>query len=273
MGKPSIFSKEYERKMRKRKVRITILVIILVITAIALFSKNYITNTIKELSNKNSEAKTSNENKTGSDKNNNIKDDKEKSSEQDKENDTSQDKNESNQEEKFYEIKLGNGNIIKAIYEEKDGNKVFKYLAPTEEKVYFNLMPSGKGIIVYEEATQNIFLCDENGNSKEISPTKYTSVSTGKVFTKESTLKNKPTFVWSAYPKFCSDTQIVYVSQLPWFRENEKYLWKYDFKSETHKNLNIKGKDITIGNLTDKGLEINIDGNLNYLKEDGTLSQ
>lgn len=266
MGKPSIFSKEYDRRMKKRKARITIGVILVIIVFGVVFYKGYISNFIKDAKQKYEAEK--------------VKKQEEASKSEEKPNIDANVNNENkaseqvqNKEEKYYEIKFPDGNAVKAVYEEENGVKKFKYLAPTEAKITFDLSMAAQGMVVCDEKTQNVMFCDINGTQKDITLKGYTSSTAGKTFPKDAILGENPNYIWSLSPKFISESQVVYISQLPYFGKEEKYLWIVDINDESRRMLNVPAKNISINSMTEKGLEVSADGVNKYIKADGSIVQ
>lgn len=280
MGKPSIFSRDYNNRMKKRKKRIAIFIIIS-ITLIAIFSyssnfKNFFNNKLSTLinmklnrlnkkTNKN-DIKLSENEKTSSD----MKSNPEASTE--------------NIEEKGIEVALSDGIKLQAVYENKDGSNKFKYVTPIDAPVNFSVNPSGDAMVILENNTQNMFYVSIDGKVQKVNDTKYIS-STGEVFPKESILKTNTDYIWCSSPKFIDDNNVAYISEVPWFKRTTKYVWVFNIKDNKIKDRNdhtlckqfdkelgledLGGDNVKFGNLTDKGLEVLIDNKIKYIKYNG----
>lgn len=273
MGKPSIFSRDYNNRMKKRKKRIAIFIIIL-ITLVATFSyssnfKNFFNNKLSILKNiklsgllkkvNKNEIKPGENEKTSSD----VKSNPEASTE--------------NIEEKGIDVALSDGTKIKAVYENKDGSNKFKYISPIDAPVSFSVNPSGNSMVILENNTQDMFYVSIDGNVQKVNDTQYVS---GKqdIYYKESILKSKPDFIWCSSPRFIDDNYVVYISQVPWFSRTAKYIWAFNIKDNNIKDRNDQilfddnkfgGEVVKFGNLTDKGLEVIIDNVTKYIKSNG----
>lgn len=258
MVKPSIFSRDYERKMRRRKKRIVFAVIVLVILIIfaAIYSKSAFRNFVTNINNtKNST--TSNKNETKSSNANN----------QESSAPSKQEKVES------YSVKLSDGTTVNAVYETKNNEKIFKYVSPEESNVYYNISPSGKNIILFDSKVQSIILVDINGNTQDITNPQYVA-SNGTVITKDAQLSAQPGYVWCSVPKFIDEENIAYISQLPWIGKSTKYVWIENIKNKTHVWIQpIESEDIKLDKLTDKGLTVIVNEKTMYLTANGSITE
>lgn len=282
MPKPSIFSKDYDEKMRKRKRnrRIAVL-IVLIIAVIAIFiaafsskiginvklGMNKIKSIVITRMNKESTNKTNKNSNNSSKVNNNENSNKSES----KNSDAVVQKEDAKKEETGeYTVKLPNGEEIKLKYSVVNNEK--SYIDVTPKTVAYDISPSKKQIVVSENSTQNLILFDINGTLNDISKTEYVS-SKGTVFSKDSIMKANAGFIWCTSPKFINEDNIIYQSQLPWFNKGSiKYIWKYTISSKVHEhNLNgglgeLSGADIKYGKLYSDGLEVIVDGNVKIVK-------
>lgn len=262
MGKPSIFSSRYEIEKRKRKKRriITIFsVLILVIAAIIFFNINTGTKT----NNKNNEA-ASNKNNTqqnGSPKTVAAK--KEKAPKKKAQSKKTASKN--------YTASMPSGKQISVVYETSNNVNKITGILNADADMDYNINPSGSSIVLYQKSTQDMVIVNSDGTSSNISVASYTSQG-GQNFDKATQLKNNPSYVWEASPKFIDDNNIAYISQLPWFNKQNKYIWKMNIKDKSNINTNITGTDVQIGNITPSGLQITSDNVTEYLKPDGSVS-
>lgn len=264
MGKPSMFSKDYQSKMRRRRFKVVFIILIVIITIGTIFYSGYISNFIEETK----KQYKVNKEKQDKEEQEQIEQEtkmKEEALEIDEEKDIK------TTEELYYEVKITNGSTVKLIYEEQNQEKKYKFLDINGQKVSFDINPSGKNMIVYEEDTQNLFIYDINGQYVEGTLNSFTSASANKIFDKSAVLEKEPAYIWCGTPKFYNDSKIAYISQLPWFGKEDKYIWILDLNGLSHKNTNIVGQRLTINGNKDKGLEIDIDGTLNYITIDDTI--
>jgi len=285
--KPSIFSRDYDEKMRKRKrIRSAILgVLVVLVILISVFG-----GTIKSIVNKRSEfgfdklktkitgmiiSKNYEKEKIKNTTTNNkeiLKEDNkvnEKSS-QDKvsKNENDNKKNISKVEEQL--IKLSNEQEIKLQYNMINNKK--QYIGILPNTINYDISPSKQNIILIENLTQNMIIIDNKGNIKDITKKQYVS-SKGTIFDKNKILQNNKEYIWCSSPKFLNEDSILYMSQLPWFNKGSiKYLWKYSISTDKHQhNLlpqggEIEGKKIIYGNISPQGIEIIFDGKKAIIK-------
>lgn len=266
MSKPSIFSKDYERRMRKRK-RIIVLITLISILAIGIVVFN---TKIKNLDFTNVRANIQAWVDSG-------KTEEELESENMKE--TQEEKPEEIQEETkardlFVEVALAEGVNAKLKYLEDNGLKQIETV-DVPEGYQFNISPQ-KDKVVFIDSAQNMKVADVLGNVSDITKTEYISQA-GSTFPKEQILAATPTYTWHSQPKFIDDNTIVYVSELPYFRNSgqKKYVWIYDAINNIHKTIwNFVGTDIVIGDVVpDKGITITADGAVYYLNANEEISQ
>ncbi len=258
MVKPSIFSKDYEKKMRRRKKRIAFAVfvsIILIIFAV-IYSKNVFRNFGTNANNTKNNT-TPNKNET---KSSNINKQEPKAP-------AKQEKVEG------YSIQLSDGTTVNAIYETKNNDKTFKYISPAESNIQYSISPAGKNIVLFDSKVQSIILMDISGNKQDITNPQYVSTS-GTVITKSSQLSAQPEYIWCSAPKFIDEDNIAYISQLPWIGKTTKYIWIENIKNKTHTWIQgIEGEDVKLDKLTDKGLTVIVDGKTIYLTSNGSIAE
>lgn len=279
MAKPSIFSSDYDKSMRRRKRMIRSLIIVVVIVSLIgiramvgnVNSKDgngKIFGFLKTEDNANNGQQSSNSKKISTDndegeKNNLIKEN------------TTNDEAVKEQEEKVIEelskqesleIVLPSGEKAIAFININDGVKTF-HKVDLDDGLY-NINPSKDTVVILDTNTQSLILSDINGKLKDITKKSHTSTK-GTNYTKENRLKKYPDLVWNDHPKFVNDDEIAYVSQLPYLSiKPNKFLWKYSISNDTHNIVKGKysGKKIEIGNLSEEGLEVIIDGNKKVIK-------
>jgi hypothetical protein len=273
VGKPSIFSKEYEKKMknRRRNSIIISLAILLVISALIIkviynpIDYGNIKGNIQAWidSDNNSNTKQIEVKKEGKSldeeiiNNEIVKEEPEKPL------------------EKFVDITLDSGTIVKAIYvDDNNGEEIFKTLDTTEKGVSFSISPSSKQMIV-TDTNSVITLYNVDGTTKIISKDEYISTNGG-IFTKEAAMQARPQYLWNANPKFISDEKIIFVTNRPYFGKtaNKQYLWITDIQTGVDSVLwELAGENIEIGEKEEKGIKITIDGNSYYIDVYGNYVQ
>lgn len=263
MGKPSIFSRDYERKMKRRRI----IIVVLIFAVVILFSgawflgkgkvKNFISGPKNNALDKGKVDGNTQVNKSVITKGNEDK----KTSKEVKKTDG-------------YEIKLSNGEKIKLVYEEENKEKRFKYIYPLDSKVKYDISPSNKKAIVYDDKVQKIIYIDINGKISDVTNPTYTSTDGSVVINHDEQIKAAPDYIWCAMPKFVDENNIAYVSQLPWLNKTTKYVWIFNIPNNTHMNTqSVFGEELTIDKLSDKGLKILIDGKTLFLKANGEVTE
>lgn len=268
MGKPSIFSKEYQRKMKRRKITISIIAI-----SIAIFGLLFLViggGNLKEIKTSINKAFSKNDKKVEDTIKKPDEDVKPEIVEKDHEKETEENKP---QEEKYYEVAMASGGKVKIIYDEVNGEKKILTVAQSNDYSSYDINPSQKSAILVDSKNQDLILIKENGEVNKITNPSYVSQSKGKTYSKESILAGSPNFLWGVNAKFIDDTHIAYLTNLPYFDEN-KNIWICDTATAVHKNIyGSKAKDISFNQIKDGALEIVIDSNIKYIKSDGVIIQ
>ncbi|WP_291635394.1 hypothetical protein [Clostridium sp.] len=283
MSKPSIFSKHYEKEVKKRRKKIFLLIILPIIGLIiflftdfnALFDKGI---SMKEginniLVNKSKENTKVEEDKAG---------EVQKKQEEIVKSQTDTEKSQEVQEDTTLKVKDALKNEI-FLVSLSDGQKVsVEYnVNGTEKKITgvkdaknisYDISPSKKSIVIQSTMNQDILYFDINKTSKDITKKQHTS-SRGDVILKDSQLKNNPNYIWSITPKFIDEDNIVYVSELPWMNSKAvQYIWKMNLKNNDQTQVkSASGKKVIFKNITSKGLETIIDGNVVYITTSGEV--
>ena len=269
MGKPSIFSKEYEKRMKRRRRNVMIISLTIVLVISILITK-VVCNPIDYTNiKKNIQAWIDSDT-------NNISEQTEKTINQEETIDKEPVKEELQKPlEESIDITLVSGSIAKAIYiNDNNGGKVFETLNTTDKGVSFNISPSGKQMIV-TDTNFVITLYNVDGTTKVVSKDQYIS-SGGGVFTKEATMKSNPQYLWNANPKFISEEKIIFVSNRPYFGNKvlKQYLWMTDIKTNADTVFwESAGASIDIGEKEEKGTKITVDGNVNYIDLNGNYAR
>jgi hypothetical protein len=258
VGKPSIFSRDYQKQMKKRKKRITFTIFIVVIVGV------FVTISMKGMVKNLSKYEGKSKNIITADKNN-IK-----STESKKVEATEQEKAKKSE---AYDIQLSNGKTVSVLYETKNNDKTFKQGVTTDSNVSYNISPSRKKVILFDDKVQSIILVDINGNKEDVTNPQYTSTS-GTVIEKNAQLSSQPNYIWCSSPRFIDDNSIAYISQLPWIGKTTKYVWIENLGEKSNVIVQeIQGQELKLEGLTDKGLTVIEDGKTVFLKSDGSISE
>ena len=271
MAKPSIFSRDYKKKMRKRKRRIILTIILAIIVVIGVFVKFELKKI--DFSNMRDRIQAWVDSGKPEEKSKDDSKDEEKNKQQE-ETDKKQDEHKDVEEDKEMDLVVSDTLTVKAKYSEEDGNKKFISLED-KDNVKYDIAPSMDKVIIVDE-NQNIILFNINGDKQDITKQSYTSQS-GSVFMKNDIMQSYEGYIWHEQVRFIDDSNIVYVSQLPYFgsASTNKYLWIYNIDAMTETCLwNYYGSNVTVGDVdTEKGIKINIDNNIYYIKSDGSVTQ
>lgn len=263
MRKPSIFSRDYERKMKKRRRRIAIISIIVFMIVGAISMKIAMSKiNMETLRNKVQtwidEDKILEGNENTEEKNNS-------------ENSKVVEETPKEPEPKIMEFKVNDNLILKVEYEDINGELKFKEVKDAPNNIYYSINQS-KNLILTIDEKQNMKLFNINKNEANLTQDKYIAPN-GEVFNKDVVLETYKGYLWSVEAKFISDTKVAYISNVPYFGYDlNKYIWIIDLNSNVHTTLwNSKGKDIKFGDFKEKGLEVTIDGNVKYVNADGQI--
>ncbi|AND85815.1 hypothetical protein GTH52_14690 [Clostridium tyrobutyricum] len=259
--KPSIFSKEYEKKMKQRRIRIFAITIIciVVIALLCIYLTGAFKTALKDVKN---------EKQSISIKNNNTKDVSKKQPTK-----STESKAENKSNDLKYEVKLSSGKSVNLTYENNNNNKTFKDVTPKDANVAYSISPSKKNIVLFDDKSQSILLFDINGNKQDITNSQYVSTN-GTVVAKKSQLSSNPSYIWCSSPKFIDNDNIAYISQLPWIGKTSKYVWIRNLQNKSNVMVqSIEGESIKFGDVTDKGLTVISDGTTVYLTAAGEVSQ
>lgn len=268
MGKPSIFSNDYRKKLRRRRILIglTVVCAVIVVIAICLLTRNNFKKKITDIkteflaqeNNENIQVDKENANKKDLNKQENQIEPPEKPIEEKK--------------EEGYTIDLSNGLKVKVVFEGQGREKEFKYISPLESKIQYDISPNGKLAVIFDDKVQRIKCIDIDGKVTDITRNQYISTSGTVVVNHDEWLQSIPDYIWCAAPKFIDDNNIAYISQLPWLNKSTKYIWITNNQGNNHIYVSsISGEDIRFNGINPKGLEVTIDGNIFYLKSTGEV--
>ena len=264
MRKPSIFSRDYERLMRKRRKRIAIISILGVLVIGILFLK-------MAMNSINMETLRSKVQSWIDEDNEEIQDNTNKTNEENKQEETVQEETPKEPEIKTMDLIVREGIILKAEYEESNGVVKFKGIKDAPSNIYYTLNQD-KNLILTIDENQDMKIFNVNTKEANITKDKYVAPN-GEVFNKSSVLQTYNGYLWNVEAKFITNTKVAYISNVPYFGYDlNKYIWVVDLNYNSHKTLwNSKGKEIKLGEIKEKGLEVTIDGNVKYINSNGEL--
>lgn len=275
--KPSIFSKDYEKNVKKRKTTIVLIIaiIVLFLGCVYLVLRNNIGTRIREVIN-GVQVRISANNKNiangGSKKQ--VKKTKTPAAKNNKKT-----KDESKSKEESSDIKISDSITVKAVFDETGGSKKFKMLDGIPASITYNVNPSGNKIVLCDKTTQSLYLVDINGNVSDITMKQYVARS-GQVYPEDQELKTNPNYVWADSPKFIDDNKVAYISQLPWFNDqNKKYIWIIDLTNNSQNYAKLSDgndgafSDIKFDDSSNGKLQIEADGKTMQLDGSGVINQ
>lgn len=276
MKKPSIFSKHYDKEVKRRK-KVILLAIIIPVIGLSIF----LSTDFKGLLNKG--INTIILNKSKEDKESKVAE-VQKKPEEVVEQKTNAEKAKAKQAAIAAKAKssIGNSTFIVSL---SDGQKItIEYSLVATKKtikgvsnakgILYDISPSKKSMVIQSTKNQDLLYVDVNKVSKDITRKIYKS-SKNEAYSKQEKLKNSPDYIWSITPKFIDENNIAYVSELPWMNEKKvQYIWKLNLKDNVQMQANpASGTKITFKKVTSKGLEANIDGKVVYVTALGEVTQ
>ncbi|WP_300382026.1 hypothetical protein [Clostridium sp.] len=261
MGKPSIFSRDYEQKMRKRRKKIALISIIISLVIGVLLLK-LISNNI------NGEAIR---NRVQAWVDSDRPDNNTTQEELNEEIDIVIPEKEPEKEMKIMELKIDDNSIIKVEYEQLEGKDIFKEVKENQSNIYYDINPS-KNIILTIDEKQNMKIFSTDKKESVVHKDKYVAP-TGEAFIKENVLTTYKDYIWNGSAKFINDTTIAYISNVPYFGYDlNQYIWILNLSDNSHKTIwSSKGKEIKLNTIKENGLEVTIDGNAKYINENGEI--
>ena len=267
MAKPSIFSKDYEKRMKRRRLRISIAVgVIVVIAGLLVYKFKIQKMDFSDVRNRLQAWVDSDNPDLQPPK------DEEPTKPEVKDTENKDTKSKPEPPKKAYlEAKLGDKVVAKCEYKTVDKKKEFVSMKKIEGATY-DISPN-KQLLLILDKNQNMKLVDIDGKVTDITKGEYVSTK-GAKFSKDNIIKNDKKYVWHNDAKFLDDENIVYVSNLPYFgtASTKKYVWMYNIKNKTHTLVRLAGKEISIGKvISKKGIQIKVDQNEYILNNKGSI--
>lgn len=265
MGKPSIFSRDYEQRMKRRRLNL-ILFILLIISAAFFGGKYYLNNKNIDLFKGRDPLKFI-ENKVEKQKNNkqNVSNATPKGQSNNPQKNQSKTTNISS-----FDYKTLTGKIYKIQYTISNGVKQITNLIEDTKTVQFDISQDRQKIVFEDKDSGYIMLWDVNGRLLRISRDSYKTKSTGKVLTMESVTRANPWFIWAQKPHFTTDGRVVYISHLPYIKVNGNlYVWSVNLDGSGHTKLGqLSNQDKDIKKISYAGFDST--GNL-MIKSQGRI--
>lgn len=259
MSKPSIFSRSYDQRMKRR--RLNIILFLLLLLCVAFFGGMYLLN-----KNDISIFKGS-ENKTESKK----EDSKVNSNNKEKEEKVTPNPSSASQE---YTYTLKNNKVLKIEYTGSGENKVIKgFKDENLDSIDYDISPDKKKAVFVDKTDSSLLVADVDGNFVDI--TKQSISYNKKRSITRKILQDDTNYVWNGKPHFTGDGKIVYLSDMP----NSKSgflltVWATEASAEAdHVKIGKASKDISLHKFEgfdgEGRLILNTpDGNI-YISKDG----
>ena len=250
MGKPSVFSKDYEKIMKKRRKnrRIIFFFVNLILAAGVIKIMNVDLGEVREnLQNWVDEGKT-----------------EDLIVEKEKEVQVSGSKAEIKEE--YITVDINQCKVDMHV----ENDKIIKFKNMPKD-IHFEKSRDEKSVVIINEK-QETLLINAKGEVTNLTMQQYISKK-GTIFKKDSVLEKYENYIWADEARFISDNLIVYKSNIPYFGTDlNQYIGIVDITTKEHKTLwNYKTKEIKFGEFTDKGLEVTINGKINYVDKNGKL--
>lgn len=261
MGKPSIFSRDYDRKMKERRKKIGIISIIISLIVGILLLKLVSNNVNNEAIRNRIQAWVDS-------------DRPESNTIQDNTNDKVEvitPEKEPEEEIKIMELKIDDNIVIKVEYEQVDGKDVFKEVKENKNNIYYDINPE-KNIILTIDEKQNMKIFNIDKKEEVVNKDKYIAP-TGEAFIKDNVLETYKDYIWNGSAKFIDNTTIAYISNMPYFGYGlNQYIWILNLNDNSHKTIwSSKATEIKLNTIKENGLEITIDGNAKYINQNGEI--
>lgn len=268
MGKPSIFSRNYEEQMRRRRINIILIVLIIVFASFFYLQYKLDKKGIKLINFK------INLNKKSEQPIKSTK--KEKVEEKNTNTQTQQNNNEQKkQETKEYVYTSPTQKIFKIKYKDESGQKQFIGVEVEDLQVDFDISKDRTKIVFDDKENQNIIVYNIDGSNQDITIRKYVTRTSGFVFNKQKILSQKKDFIWSIKPHFTMDDKIVFLTRIPYYGSKRGlFLWYTNYNGTNFVNLGelaMTTEDIKYEGFDENGaLLINSEGKV-YRLEKGSF--
>jgi len=259
MPRPSMFSRNYEKLMRRRRINITLF--ILIIISVLFFGIRYYL------------------------KNNNLSfwNDMFKKTEVTQKEPTPEPTPETTPEPtatltqppvqvNTYEYTSSNGDTYTVSYETTGQGIVFTGIDSIYDDLGYDISQDKQYIVFEDRAAADIMLMSADGKTAKINPSSYFSKTSNVLIKKEEMLSKIQNYVWSAKPHFTSDNMVVFLTDIPYLYDDGKlYMWTVSLSGQLGSLIgNFETQDKTAityeGYKEDGSLIINFNNKTYYLK-------
>ena len=113
-----------------------------------------------------------------------------------------------------------------------------------------------------------------NNNKQVVNLTMNEYVSTnGEIYSKDEIINSNENYIWNNQARFINDDKIAYVTNIPYFEGDLKqYVSIVKIDDNIHKVQRIlEGNLVSFDGIDEKGLKVEIDGNIMYITPDGQI--
>lgn len=239
MRRPSIFSSNYYKVMRRRRIITILMVFVLIITFSYIFYNKTAVNYIEKFALYLKKPFVSN-NKQIEDTVpiNNELDIKENKTETQENISNTIDIKKNNTNIGEYKFKLTDSSIVTLVYEKINNENLFTSLKAENVKVSYDISFDKKQVVFDDPLSSDIWLYKNDGTSIKLNADFYKQRGgEQETFNKSEVLSNYENYIWAAKPKILKDGRVVYQSNLPWFynKNNMIYLWVIDNNGQNNR--------------------------------------
>ncbi|MFX0548628.1 hypothetical protein ACOAKC_04765 [Hathewaya histolytica] len=273
MKKPSVFSKDYEKKIkqiRRRKIIIGFLILLgLIGLAVFIIKPSKVKGDITSIKNIFSRS-SKKDKKTIAGNKSNI--DRSLQNKAEKEIKNIEKTEVPKKVIKDIDIKLNDQLTIRGKIEEFKGDKIFISMNPIEN-ITCELSKDKKTYLIFNARNQDMYLANIDGKVTDITRRVHYTKNKSKIY-KENKLKSYPNFMWATTPKLFNG-KVFYLSKLPNLSNKHPYfVWVYDINSNKHeylKDARLRGYEGSFGEIKENKLEIILNKNKYLVHENGNI--
>lgn len=129
-----------------------------------------------------------------------------------------------------------------------------------------------KDKVLIIDSDQKIYLINTKKNIIDLTLNEYISQN-GESISKSEILNNNSNYLWHTQGKIVNDEQVAYVTNIPKFDgELKQFVALVTVNNNTHNiNEDLKGDYIKLSKNQDNGLKVEIDGNIMYITNEGQI--
>ena len=162
-------------------------------------------------------------------------------------------------------FQLSTGENLTVKYSKKGDKVTYTSVTGSHDKYFFDISPDNSKVVINEKAEESIFVIGSDLMAMDVGLKEFTG--TDNVLIKR-TEKAGTGFIWANNAKFLNNTTLVYVSGLT-NGDKPLSIRSIDLNTGTDKELpGSEGAAIGLGNLTENGFEVTIDGVSKHISQD-----